>query len=134
MKKILLILLALGVIGAGFGYYLYNKPVASLEKKKAEVEITADQLILAYETDEKTADSLYLGKVIAVSGTISEISNAEGKLKINLETSNPISMVICEMEEGQDASSYAPGAAITIKGLCSGYLSDVIVVQSTIVK
>lgn len=133
MKKVLLIVLLLGVIGAGVGYYLYNKPVASLEHKKADLEITAAGLIEAYEADEKAADSIYLGKIIAVSGKITEITNEEGKLKINLETSNPIALIICEMEAGVNADPLKAGDEIKIKGLCSGYLSDVILVQSTIV-
>ena len=59
MRKVILILLALGVIGAGIGYYMYNKPVASLEKKKADVEATSDEIIAAYEADEKAADGVY---------------------------------------------------------------------------
>jgi hypothetical protein len=133
MKKVLLIVLLLGVIGAGVGYYMYNKPVASLEHKKADLEITAAGLIEAYEANEKAADSIYLGKIVAVSGKISEITNEEGKLKINLETSSPIALIICEMEAGVNADLKKPGDEIKIKGLCSGYLSDVILVQSTIV-
>ena len=60
MRKVILILLALGVIGAGIGYYMYNKPVASLEKKKTDVEATSDEIIAAYEADEKAADGVYL--------------------------------------------------------------------------
>jgi hypothetical protein len=134
MKKVLLAVLILGVIGAGVGYYLYNKPVASLENKKPDVEITAAGLIEAYEQNEKAADSLYLGKIIAVSGKVSEMVNQEGKVKINLETSNPIALIICEMETGVNADQVKVGADIKIKGVCSGYLSDVILVQSTIVQ
>lgn len=134
MKKVLLAVLVIGIIGAGVGYYLYNKPVASLENKKPDVEITAAGIIEAYELDEKAADSLYLGKIIAVSGKVSEITNQEGKVKINLETSNPIALVICEMEPGVNADQVKVGADVKIKGMCSGYLSDVILVQSTIVQ
>ena len=133
MKKVLLAVLVLGIVGAGVGYYLYNKPVARLENKKADSEMTASGLIEAYEQNEKAADSLYLGKIIAVSGKVSEILNQEGKVKINLETSNPIALVICELEPGADAGAVQVGSEIKIKGMCSGYLSDVILVQSTII-
>ena len=134
MKKILLLILALGIIGAGIGYYMYNKPVASLEKKKADAEVTADQLITAYETDEKVADSLYLGKVVQVKGKVSGVAQEEGRTKIQLETSNPMSLIICEMEESTTVTEVKSGDEVTIKGMCSGYLSDVILVQSTLVK
>lgn len=133
MKKVLLLLLALGVIGAGVGYYLYNKPVASLEHKKADVVVTAAQLIADYESDEQAADEKYLGKVVQVSGKIADMTTAEGKMKINIETPNPIALIICEMETGVETGSVKAGDDIKIKGMCSGYLSDVILVQSTIV-
>jgi predicted extracellular nuclease len=134
MKKILLLVLALGIVGAGIGYYMYNKPVASLERKKADVEVTADQLIMAYETDEKAADAAYLGKVVQVKGKVSAVAQEDGTTKIQLETSNPISLIICEMEESNTITEVKSGDEVTIKGMCSGYLSDVILVQSTLVK
>jgi len=134
MKKVLLLLLALGVIGAGVGYYMYNKPVASLEKKKADVVVTAAQLIADYESDEKAADDKYLGKVVQVSGKMLDMTTAEGKMKIQIETPNPIAVIICELEPGAEPGSVKPGDEIVVKGMCTGYLSDVILVQATIVK
>ena len=134
MKKVLILLLALGVIAAGVGYYMYNKPVASLEKKKADISITAAQLISDYEADEKSANDKYLGKLIEVSGKVADITTEEGKTKIQLETPNPISLIICEMETGKETGSIQAGDETVIKGMCSGYLSDVILVQATIVK
>lgn len=134
MKIIIILLLVVGAIGAGVGFYMYNKPVASLAHKKPDVEVAASQLISAYETDEKTANEKYLGKVVQVSGKIADITTEEGKKKVHLESDNPISMVICELENGNQSEELKPGDEIKIKGLCSGYLSDVILVQSCVVK
>ena len=134
MKKILIALIVLAVIGAGYGYYMYNKPVESLESKEADVTISADQLISDYGSDEKTANEKYLGKVVVVSGKIGTITNEDGKKKVNLETSNPISSVICEMEDNKKTEDLKTGDNIKVKGMCSGYLSDVILVQAVIVK
>ena len=134
MKKVIVFLIVLGVIGAGFGYYMYNKPVASLEKKKADVQVTAAQLIADYEANEQAANDKYLGKVVEVSGKITDITSEEGKLKIHIETPSPMSLVICEMEDATTPGSIKAGDEAKIKGMCSGYLSDVILVQSTFVK
>ncbi len=134
MRKVLLFLLVLGVIGAGVGYYMYNKPVASLEKKKADIEATSDEIITAYEADEKAADGVYLGKVVQVTGKVSAVTEQEGTKKILLETSNPIAMIICEMETGTETGDVKAGDVVSVKGMCTGYLSDVILVQSTLVK
>ncbi len=134
MKKILISLVVLALIGGGIGYYMYNKPVESLEHKKADVMVSADQLLKEYESDEKTANEKYLGKVVEVSGKVADITNEEGKKKVNLETSNPISSIICEMEEKMSTGDLKAGDNVKMKGMCSGYLSDVILVQSCIVK
>ena len=134
MKKILIALIVLALIGAAFGYYLYNKPVESLEHKKADVAISADQLLKEYESDEKAANDKYLGKIVEVSGKVIDITNEEGKKKVNLETSNPISAIICELEGSGDTGNLKAGDDVKMKGKCTGYLSDVILVQSSIVK
>lgn len=134
MKKIIIAVVVLGVIGAGIGYYMYNKPVASLENKKPDVEVSAAKLITDYEADEKAANDAYLGKVVQVNGKIANITSDEGKMKIHLETENPISLVIAEMEDSSKTGSLKTGDEIMLKGMCSGYLSDVILVQSSIVK
>ncbi len=134
MKKIIIAVVVLGLIGAGIGFYMYNKPVQSLEKKKPDVMVSAEQILADYETDEKTADGKYLGKVVEVSGKISEITTEGDINKIHFETSNPIALVICELEKGHDSGGLNVGDQAKIKGLCSGYLSDVHLEQSTVVK
>lgn len=127
-------LLLLAILAAGIGFYKYNQPVASLENKKPDIEVTASKLISDYEADEKTANGIYLGKIVQVAGKVSAISVEEGKTKIQLETENPISMIICEFEDGHDAGTVKVGDEVKIKGLCTGYLSDVIIVQASLAK
>ena len=134
MKKIIIPLIALAMIGAAIGFYMYNKPVESLENKKAEVTVTAEQLLTDYESNEQSANDKYLGKVVQVNGTVAEISTSEGKNKIHLETSNPISVVITELDEGNTAEGLKIGDQATVKGMCSAYLSDVILVRSSVIK
>jgi hypothetical protein len=134
MKKLIVPLLILAAIGGGIGFYLYNKPVASLQNKTPDVEVTAAQLVSEYENNEQTANEKYLGKLVQVSGTIAATLNEEGKQKLHLDSGNPMSLVICEAEEGKSWGDAAPGDEIKIKGLCSGYLTDVILVQCTPVK
>jgi len=133
MKKIIIPLLILGLVGAGIGYYMYNKPVERLEKKQADVSVSADQILSDYETNEKDADAKYLGKIVEVNGKVGEITSEEGINKIHLETSNPIAAVICDLDKGNEAGNLKVGDHAKIKGMCSGYLSDVILVRSTVV-
>ena len=134
MKKVLIPLLAIALIAGAVGFYMYNKPVENLNNKKAEVTVTAEALLADYESNEQSANEKYLGKVVEVSGKVAEITTGEGKNKIHLETSNPISVIIAELDEGNTIEGLAVGEQGTVKGMCSGYLSDVILVRSSIVK
>lgn len=134
MKKILIIFLAVVVLGGVAAYYYYNMPVASLENTKPDVEVSAHKLLTDYETDEKTANDTYLGKVIQVKGEISAIVNEGGKRKIQLDAGSPMSSIICEIDSTNNISAVKTGDEVKIKGLCSGYLSDVIVVQANVMK
>ncbi|HEX5111241.1 MAG TPA: hypothetical protein VFV79_00225 [Saprospiraceae bacterium] len=134
MKKIILIILGL-VLVVAVGAWLYiNRNVASLQNQKADVEVSAQKLLEDYAADEKTANEIYLGKVVQVSGKVTSIAEEEGKKKVNLDTGNPISAIICEVENGKDIGSIKAGDEVKMKGLCSGYLSDVILVQANVVK
>jgi len=133
MKRIILPLLALGILAAGIGYYMYNKPVERLENKKADISVTADQLLADYESNEKDADARYLGKIVEVSGKIAEITKGEEINKIHLETSNPIAAIICDLDKGNYPGDLKAGDQTKIKGLCSGFLGDVIIERAAII-
>jgi hypothetical protein len=134
MKKVRLAILVLGLIGVGVGYYLYNEPVQSLQHKKPDIEVSAHKLFSDYEADEKAANDQYLGKVVQVTGPVGAIVDEGGKKKVHLEAGNSISSIICEIEEGHDIGDIKAGDLVKIKGLCSGYLSDVIIVQANVMK
>lgn len=133
-KKILFAVIALAVLGGAYGYYEYNRPVASIEKKKADIVLSASDLLAAYEADEAAANIAYTEKIIQVTGVISELVSKESGNKIFIETNNPMSGVICEMEDGLDISTLKTGETVTVKGRCTGFLSDVVLVQSSLVQ
>ena len=133
MKNIILIVFGLVIVGACVWLYI-NRNVASLQNQRPDVEVSAQKLLEDYATDEKTANETYLGKVVQVSGKVTSIAEDEGKKKVSLDTGNPISVIICEVEDGKDIGTIKAGDEVKMKGLCSGYLSDVILVQANVVK
>lgn len=135
--KIFAAVIFIGVAAAIYGYYLYNKPVESMISMTTDFKITAQQLQAAYENDEKTSDQKYLGKVIEVSGIIQTIDkDPKGNISILLETDNPISAVSCsvDLKSNNELANLKPGKNVTLKGFCSGYLSDVVMVRCVPVK
>lgn len=133
MKWLLLVGL-LGLFGGGYGYYMYNKPVESLENVRSDHEIAAKDLLAKYEIDESKANELYLDQVLEVSGEVAKIEAEEGgKTSIYLDTGSMMSSIICELDDRSSANGISVGDNVTIKGLCSGYLMDVVLVRSIII-
>jgi hypothetical protein len=130
MKKVIIIGLAFVCALVLIGYSLYNKSHRSVNDEEA-IPITAVSLFNAFETNEENANKIYLDKVIEVSGVVSEIiTNQSGKPVIILSTDNPVFGINCTME-----SSIEPiqiGSTISITGICTGYLSDVILTRGII--
>ena len=126
MKKILFGLLALLLIGAGAGYYMWNKPHQNMATAKTDVTIDAAALFKEYNANENACNTKYLDKVIAVSGKVKEVTNDEGSVKVSLETGNEFG-VRCELSTttAHARTTFSPGETVTFKGTCSGLNFDV---------
>jgi hypothetical protein len=138
MKRILFLVIAVGIIGGAIAFYLYHKPVESVLNKKPAYTLAADQLMAEFQNDETTANEAYLGKVIAVSGIIAEIVPGEElKMQVILETGDMLSRVSCVMEEDYEAflaRGLKKGDTVQIKGFCSGMAMDVVMDRCVIVE
>jgi tRNA_anti-like len=134
MKKIIYAVIALALIGGAYGYYEWNRPVASNAEKTAEMTISASDLEAAYTANEADANTKYNDKLVQVSGIVSKIENEAGKTSIYLNTNNPMAAVICELEKDSDVSNIKDGDNVTIKGKPTGILSDVVMVQCVLSK
>jgi tRNA_anti-like len=119
------------LVAFGVGAYLYkeyNRKPASLDSLPAVVNINADTLINQFTSNEAEANKNYLGKVISVKGFINKVENQQDTLlTIVLGDTLLPSGVSCLMDTGyiKLKKVFTPGAQITIKGICTGYLMDV---------
>ena len=111
------------VSGAITVYMLWNKEHADATEEKG-IAISAAALYKAFKSDSAIANKTYLGKVIEVSGTVSEV--------IDDEVPRYVLRVPDEMLEGvivsQDARYHNSfkglkvGDSAQFKGFCAGYL------------
>jgi tRNA_anti-like len=132
LKKIFIVGLILAVIGGGYGYYLWNKPHATVGKP--DIATTAAELAAEFGKDEDAATKKFMGDasktlVIQVSGTISEVKNDTSGISLALDTGDPINGVSCVLDKftKQPRTDFKVGEQITLKGICTGKLSDVVV-------
>jgi hypothetical protein len=106
------------------GYKIYNKPHRSVTAETAVI-ITAAQLAEEYEKDEINSNKKYLDKALQVSGVVSEISFNQQNKPVILLNGSDMSGVQCTLQEAE--TGIKKGDSISVKGFCTGYLTDVII-------
>jgi hypothetical protein len=127
LKRILLLLLGLSLIGIAIGIALWNKPHENIKAAKADATVEAAALFKAYNADENAANAKYLGKTIAVTGKVTASSKTEGApAKVTLETGDEFG-VICELDalSQHPRTDFTVGETVTFKGKCDGLNLDV---------
>lgn len=127
IRKIIIALAVIGAIGGSIGFYMFNKPLESTMSMKADYSIEPGVLLAAFEEDEAAANTKYLDKVIEVKGQVQKIEKADDKIAVYLETDNLMSSIIFQMEEA--GVQFEKGEEVTLKGICTGYLMDVVLVR-----
>ncbi len=119
---ILLLLLAAG----GWAWHLYDKPHGSAAGESTDVTINADSLYHQYQTSEEAANKLYTGKVIEVSGTLSDIQHSGNSDIWILSSQQGGGGINCQLFPGTKTDpGLKPGAIVKVKGRCTGFLMDV---------
>jgi hypothetical protein len=137
MRKMTKLIYAIAVVAitALGGYYyvfVYSKTHHRNVQSEKGIVIQADSLSAAYQADEKNANALYLNKAVEISGTIVSIDkNQEGKITLIIGRADSFSNVSVTLISTTPISQKI-GETITIKGVCTGALSDVIVTEGVV--
>lgn len=134
-KKIIIIILLLIVAAVGYGLYQYFRTNAKTADLTADVSISAVDLYNAYSDNEMHSDSLYRMQVIQVTGKVAEIKKRHqwnyyfiGWWKRNVR---------CELQfakTDETVQKVEKDSNITIKGICTGMLMDVVLTRCVIVQ
>ncbi len=125
-KTILGIALVTIILGLVYGFYEYNRGEASMEKLTTDLSTTAVQLMKAYQEDETTADTRFVGKILEIKGELKEVVEKNEVQILFLEADDAMGSIQCEMQVNAVGIESLVGQTILVKGLCDGYLMDVI--------
>nr|WP_246615870.1 OB-fold putative lipoprotein [Aquimarina litoralis] len=95
----------------------------------------SELLVDLYSKDEDKANSHYKNKIIEVTGIVKEISFLNNRNTILLKGNTTKSSVICDMQLNQTAilRKLKKDDVVKIKGVCKGYLKDVILLNCTFI-
>lgn len=133
VKKLLLAVLLLTVVGAGVYWYVATEKFADTKDRKAAYTVNALEFIKEFESDEKAANGKYVNKIVAVNGRVSEIETADTTVNIKFVDSTSGSYIIFNFQEQHsgEAKTLQVGDSASIKGSCSGgLLSEILGTQS----
>ena len=133
-NKIIIIIAFIAAIAFSVYYYIFIYSSNNHRQVQSEtaIVITSDSLVAKYQADEKLANSLYLNKAVAVTGNLLSIDkNQEGKITLVIGRSDSFSNVSVTLTNNAPISQKV-GTPITIKGLCTGALSDVVITDAAV--
>ena len=123
---------ALTALGGYYYVFVYAKTHHRNVQSEKAITILADSLSAHFQADEKNANTLYLNKALSVTGTILNIDkNQEGKITLLLGHTDSFSNVSVTLTS-TTAIVQKIGESITIKGVCTGALSDVIITEGVV--
>jgi hypothetical protein len=115
--------------------YLYNLKATDMAKAKPDFIVTAVFLQKAFEDNETAASTMYINKILEVTGKIASVKPAENNvLSISLVTGSELSSVICTFPAITDPTKFRTGDEITLRGECSGFLMDVLLNNCAVIE
>ncbi|GAA0721045.1 hypothetical protein GCM10009430_21890 [Aquimarina litoralis] len=96
-----------------------------------ELHLSSRSLVASFSKNEQNANDNYKNKVVEVTGSIKEISYLNNRSTLILEGNTRSSSIICDIQPNHKMKlkKLKEGDTITIKGVCKGYLKDVILLN-----
>jgi hypothetical protein len=137
LKKIIIPFLIIALIAAGAVYYyvfVYSVQNHRNINDEDAITITADSLAQDFTNDESIANTKYLNKVLAVKGiVIDTASNQQGKPTVTIGNVSSMANVFVTLTD-RPVTAIKLNDTIRVKGICSGFLSDIVINDATIVE
>lgn len=139
MKRLTYILgicILIGVLLVSFMFIkMYNKPHKDIANAQPEFVVSVTELVEEFQKDELEANQKYLDNVLQVEGVVADISTNNGKSVLTLRQEGSSTQVICTLDasENKKVLQLKEGQQVTVKGVCTGFLWDIMLVRTIIV-
>ena len=120
------------------GYYFivpyFKSSEKNMEKETAELSVSSNKIVNAYTINEEKSNILYAGKIIEVTGFVKEITFLNNRNTIILNSNTQTFGVICDVNPNQKGKikQLKENQKIRVKGICEGFLKDVILLNCSI--
>jgi hypothetical protein len=116
-------------------FYIFKVSDTSVSSRKADIELTAIDLLKSFEADEKAANTQYLNKVVQVKGLVDNVTESKADFAVYLKEKDNTSGVMCSFDKSEfQKNPIKAGDQVSIKGICNGYLMDVVLNKCAVEK
>jgi hypothetical protein len=137
MKKkaiwILVIVFLLGSVNIWYYVFQYSKTHHRNVADEVALMVTSAQIVKDFQSNEKTANSKYLNKAIEVKGVmLKEEKDQSGNTTLTLKSGDPFANIFCTLKPGFQIPK--KDSVVVVKGICTGFLSDVVLNDAVVVK
>lgn len=123
-RKIILAVVFLAAAAGLFGVKEYFRTHDDLTKEKPVADLSAAQLIAAFETDSVQSRQ-YIDQVIRVTGYVTGMTADDHPVVISLGVKGTMSSVQCSMDSAHPLpAAYVVGKQVTVKGICTGAITE----------
>jgi tRNA_anti-like len=131
-SRILIAVMVLTFIIAaiGLGYFRYQQPRQTAANQQAELKLNAVQLFNDFIINETGATTKYTNMVITVEGEVIENGTIAGSQSLLLFT-GAVGSINCSLLKTD--TSISLHQIVQVKGKCTGFLGDVLMVDCVIV-
>ncbi len=122
----IIVIVALFLSGIITGIFLFNKPQADISNKKADFKLKASELYNEYSSNENSANTKYLNKIIEVTGSVAELTyNPDSSFSVILRDSSADFGVNCNIlkNSSKNKNNLRKGDMVNVRGVCSGFNS-----------
>ncbi len=107
-----------------------------MEKASAELNISSKNLVANFINDEERADTMFSGKIVEITGRVKEVTFLNNRNTVILYGQNTSSGIICDFGTNQleEIKGLIKNQKITVKGVCKGFLKDVVILNCLLMK
>lgn len=110
-----------------FLYFNYYNSTIDISSSKAVITSKTDTLVKDFIKNENLANSKYVNKIIEIEGVLKEVSLKNNVHTLLLKSSYKNTYIICELTHQPPLKKIPQvNQNIKIKGICKGFLNDVI--------
>jgi len=106
----------------------------NLEKVEAKTRVNSTDLVASYLKNEEQTHMVYNGRIIEVIGKVKKLTFLNNRNTVILYGRDKDSGIICDIHPSQLKKfvSLKKNQKIAVKGVCKGFLKDVILLNCSI--